>query len=73
MENTKDMIKKDRMRQARGEGHGNTKLSWAEVCEIRKRPGAAQLGTQKKLAVEFNVCRGTIASVVDGKSWKKRS
>lgn len=52
----------------RGEHHGLTPLTWADVCEIRRRHTA---GTpQNQLAREYPVCVQTINNIVNFHTWK---
>ena len=52
----------------KGEDHHNSKLTDAQVLEIR---GAIKMGiTQRNLATEYRVCQKVIWSIATRKSWK---
>lgn len=55
-------------KRARGEGHGNAKLTAAAVLAIRERAAAGE--TKRHLAREFGVTPGIISSVSTGSTWK---
>ncbi len=50
--------------EARGEGHGNHKLTESEVLEIYSVPGF-----HKDIAAEYGVVRETIGKIKNGKTW----
>ena len=66
--NTRDMLEKGRHRPAKGVAAGKSKLTPAQVCEIR-RLGAAGSHTQHELAVMYSVSSPTIHHVLNGTSW----
>lgn len=52
----------------RGEHHGLTPLTWANICEIRellKTPGVFQ----KDIAIQFGVSKQTITNIKTGHTW----
>jgi DNA-binding XRE family transcriptional regulator len=53
---------------SRGERNGRAKLTWGEVCEIRKLIGEHQL-LQKDIAEKFNVSKQTITLIKQGRNW----
>lgn len=53
-------------RDLRGERHYNAKLTFAQVCEIRRMAG---LETTKRLASRFGVSRSAIELVLSRKRW----
>ena len=55
-------------RDARGEQHGQSKLTEAQVLEIRQR--CAQGERQEVLAREFGVSRPNISVIRSGRSWR---
>ncbi len=55
-------------RKARGEGHGNSKLTKEEVLEIRKLHAAGEV-TLDDLADEFGVSNVAISRIVRRKNW----
>lgn len=52
----------------RGEHHGQTSLTWADVCEIHRLLKEHQL-FQYQIAERFGVCRQTITLIKQGKVW----
>ena len=72
-DNTMDMIKKGRQKNARGEDAGKSKLTWNQICEIRKRYIAGQNGNLKELYVEFGISKVAMLDIVKGRSWKARN
>ena len=64
-DNTADRHSKER--DARGEGHGNAKLTDEAVRTIRSEVAMGR--SQVSLARRFNVTRETISSVVRRKTW----
>jgi hypothetical protein len=71
-ENIKDMYAKGRDSDIRayGEDHGNAKLTWAAVADIRSRHAAGR-GSLETLGREYGVCESTIARVVNRSTWNK--
>lgn len=63
-DNMRDMTMK--RRQAVGANNAQTKLTPAAVREIRRRAGTV---SERKLAAEFGVARGTIRTILLGRSW----
>lgn len=53
--------------KARGEKHGNSKLSDADVLSIRRRASKGELG--KALAVEFGCSKSLVSQVIRGSIW----
>ena len=54
--------------RARGENHGNSKLTDGDVREIRRRASIGE--THPSIAKDFPIERGPISSIVRRKSWK---
>lgn len=54
--------------RAKGERHGQSKLTESDVVTIRRR--YSEGATQSEIAADYGVCRGTISSVVRGKTWR---
>lgn len=57
-----------------GERHGQAKLTWAAVKDIRSRYAAGRSGTgprvtQDELALAYGVCRSRISYLVTGRAW----
>lgn len=72
-QNCEDCVAKGR--NSRGEVNGMTKLTTAQVEEIRSKYFSQQRYTkggytQKNLAAEYGVYQGTISAIVKGKAWK---
>jgi HNH endonuclease len=75
-DNTADMIARRRHhawvrpdRVLRGERHPRAKLTWAQVCAIRRRHAAGEIGS--RLAAEYGVCPNLIYAVVHHRVWKR--
>ncbi len=64
-DNIFDMHQKDR--QAKGENHGQHKLTVKQVEQIR---GLKEKYTQREIAKMFDVCHATIASIHSNITWK---
>jgi hypothetical protein len=66
--NMSDMDSKGRRRSLGGDDNPNSKLTWAQVDEIRTRyvPGSGKL-----LAKEFGVRQTTISKIIRRESWRK--
>jgi len=54
-------------RLPRGEGHGNAILTAEMVREIRRLSGRL---SQRKIAAQFNVSQGAVASAARGRTWR---
>lgn len=65
-DNMRDAAQKGRM--AKGQGLPNAKLTDEVVREARRRHGHGE--TPKRLAVEFGISLGRMASVLRGEAWK---
>ena len=65
-DNSKDRV--DRNRQARGESIGTSKLTEADVLEIRQRWEWDDV-TQRDLAAQFGVYPGHISRIVNRERW----
>ena len=67
-DNMDDMYAKGRGLKASigGEEHGNAKLTWDIVREIRE---AYPEQSQYQLAAKYNVCRSNIGFIVNNKRW----
>lgn len=68
-ENNADCVKKGRNRAGTGERCHLSKLNYAKVAEIRSR--ADNGASQAALGREFGVWRGTINSIIKGRTWRK--
>lgn len=64
-DNTNDAIERNRF--AKGERHGNTKLTAAQVDEIRRNPDGK---SGRELAFQFRVSPATISYIRSGRSWR---
>lgn len=67
-ENMHDRDRKGRLRVATGELHGASKLTNAQVKQIRELAWAGQSNFQ--IAQEFGVCEHTIIGIKTGRSWR---
>lgn len=80
-ENALDCSRKGRAngsaRAHHGEDHGRAKLTWEQVCEIRRRhpkpPGRGIRSSESmlKTAAEFGINSGHISAIVAGRSWQR--
>lgn len=61
VDNARDMFAKGR--------HGNAKLTWEIVDEIRRLYAAG--ATNKELSLQFDVSTGGITNIVKGRAWKE--
>ena len=70
-DNAQDRVKRGRSRNVSGEHHGRSKLTQAQVDEIRRRyiPGRYGSGSHV-LAREFGVTQSTIFAILRGKHWR---
>jgi hypothetical protein len=66
-ENLQDAGRKGRLGKARGEGHGNAKLTWEKVRAIRVRAAAGE--SHHALAREYGTTQPNIHLIVKGKAW----
>lgn len=64
-QNTRDAARSGLM--PRGEDQWCSRLTETQVRSIRRRAAAGE--TQRKLAEEFGCARGTIANIIQGKTW----
>jgi hypothetical protein len=67
-DNMRDMVEADRQARQKGTDHGMSKLTEEEVLEIRRRYADGGV-TQRSLAAEYGVHRGTISRVVHREIW----
>lgn len=69
LDNMRDMIRKGRKRQVKGEEHGRHKLTEWQVLELRRE--AAQEGVTKvSLANKYGISAPTVGDIVRHKLWK---
>ena len=69
-ENTMDMIKKGRSRNARGEDAGHSKLSAKQVLEMRKlKTGGIGGPTYLNLAKAYGISKNSAFLIINRKSW----
>jgi HNH endonuclease len=66
-DNMQDMLRKGRANKARGERHGNVKLSEQDIRAIRERASSGE--PQMKLAIEYDVHFMTINKIVRRQRW----
>lgn len=55
----------------RGERNGHAKLTWDQVCEIRRLHTERRL-SQRKMAAMFSVSKGSIQQIVEGRCWNQK-
>lgn len=67
-DNIRDRDSKGRSNYQRGEHNGSAKLNEGAVMEIRSRYATGACG-QRQLARDFDVCKTTIAGIVNRKIW----
>lgn len=65
-ENSADMV--DRGRQAFGSRNGMSKLTEADVLELKRRYAAGK-GSQSALGAEFGVTQSAVSMIVSGQRW----
>jgi predicted XRE-type DNA-binding protein len=70
-DNTNDMFNKNRQPDRSGELNGSSKLTKAQVDEIRSLFKTGNY-MQKQLAVMFNIDKSMISCIVNNKYWKSR-
>lgn len=68
-ENSADMHARGRQNDVRGERNGHARLTSGKVFAIRAKYAAGG-ETQRALAAEYGVSRGTIDSILTRKNWK---
>lgn len=66
-DNMRDKVAKDR--QHKGEKSPISKLTNAQVIEIRKRHAVGDI-SQSQLAREYGICHQTMGSLINGETWK---
>lgn len=66
-DNMKDMARKGRSADNRGEKNPNAKLTAEQVAEIRRRRAAGE--RQKVLVADYGVTREMITLITTGKAW----
>jgi len=59
---------KNKNRQAKGESHGNSKLTEQQVLEIREKYSTGNY-IYKQLGIEYNVCTTTIGYIICKNIW----
>jgi hypothetical protein len=69
-DNIKDMVYKNR--QAVGENHGLSKLTWVQVREIRRLYATGKYSC-RVLAIIFLVSHSVIYSIINNKTWIEQS
>jgi len=69
-DNVADMIHKGRRVNLVGEKNGKSKLTWDDVCEIRRLYATGEC-SQPALGRQFGVCHSTIGRIVRGEYWRE--
>lgn len=70
LDNILDKEIKGRGNQPKGEVHSQSKLTHAQVNEIRAQYAAGGT-TQAAIGIQFGVADGTISDIINGITWKK--
>ena len=70
-QNTRDMVRKGRGIKKGGKAHGNSKLTWAIVRNIRQNYKGAY-GEMKTLCIRYGVSKATLKDLLSGRSWKEQ-
>lgn len=65
VENAADAVARNRLRSARGEKNGNSRLTADDVIAIR-----AATGNQRDIAQRFGVAQGVVWSIIHRKTWR---
>ena len=70
-DNAKDMVRKNRMYHPANKGiaHGSSKLTYANVIEMRNLYSSGQY-SQRKLAERFNISYRQVKRIVDREQWR---
>ena len=71
-ENTAEMLSRGRQRQAGKTRHGNAKLSWPIVEEIRKTY-AGKHGELRDLAAQLHVTKHAILAILRRRTWCEKA
>lgn len=69
-QNTADMRARGRHFDNRGEKHPNAKLTYKIAADIRRLRGVM---SHRKIAAQFGVSPGAVASVIYGKTWREHN
>jgi hypothetical protein len=68
LENVKDMVKKNRSPDRRGERSSSARLTWSDVRDIRELHAQGKCDV-KELAAKYQVNRRTIGRVISHETW----
>jgi hypothetical protein len=66
-DNMADMVAKGRAHSLRGEANGNSKLTAAQVAEIRSATGA-----QSRIAARFGISQALVSKIRRGENWQPK-
>jgi hypothetical protein len=72
-DNIKDRQDRGRHRPGRlaGESHGQAKLTWEQVRDLRSR--TYRRGDKGRLCAELGITRPTLRRILDGSGWKEKA
>jgi hypothetical protein len=70
-DNIADMRNKGRANYLSGEAHGRSKLTEADVTEIKKALSLGKRGIGQELAKRYGVAQSQITAIKTGKTWSK--
>jgi hypothetical protein len=68
--NAQDMKRKGRQIKPGGKAHGNAKLTWSIIRNIR-RNYQGKWGERVALCKQYNVGKATMRDILSGRSWKE--
>lgn len=66
-DNYRDMVNKGRDRKARGDGHGRSKVTSADVRDMRRLN--AEGISYTRLAKSYGLVKSTVAAAITGAHW----
>lgn len=70
-QNTRDMLRRGRQVKSSGKAHGNSRLSWSIVRNIRATY-QGRYGEMSSLCKQFGVSKATIKDIISERSWKEK-
>jgi predicted XRE-type DNA-binding protein len=68
-DNVQDRHRKGRDGSAKGENHGQAKLTESEVLEIKSLAKNSDM-SRKRIAQKYNVSKSAINSIINNRSWR---
>jgi hypothetical protein len=70
-QNTRDMLRRGRQPKPGGRAHGNAKLTWSIVRNIRANY-TGKYGERSALCRRYGVQKATMRDLLAGRSWKEK-